>query len=105
MTTDAIVNITSKDMNMETAGALSKAVKQASGPQVETECNQLEQQSGGSAVITSGGNLPARYIIHMIPDSARKDHLQQCSEKCLSSCRNKGLQSISIPAIGTGVIG
>ncbi|XP_020620849.1 poly [ADP-ribose] polymerase 14-like [Orbicella faveolata] len=104
-TTDAIVNITSKDMNMETAGALSKAVKLASGPEVETECNQFGQQSGGSAVITSGGNLPARYIIHMIPDSARKDHLQQCVERCLRLAETKGLQSISIPAIGTGAFG
>ena len=104
-TTDAIVNITSKDMNMESAGALSKAVKQASGPQVEAECKQLGQQSGGSAVITSGGNLPARHIIHMIPDSARKDHLQQCVKKCLSLAETKRLQSISVPAIGTGAYG
>ena len=104
-TTDAIVNITSKDMNMETAGALSKAVKLASGPQVEAECNQLGQQSGGSAVITRGGNLPARHIIHMIPDSARKDHLQQCVERCLRLAETNGLQSISMPAIGTGAFG
>ena len=101
-TTDAIVNITSKDMNMESAGALSKAVKQTSGPQVEAECNLLGQQLGGSAVITSGGNLPARHIIHMIPDSARKDHLQQCVERCLRLAETKSLQSISFPAIGTG---
>ena len=100
--TDAIIIITSKDMNMESAGALSKAVKQASGPQVEAECNRLGQQAGGSAVITSGGNLPARHIIHMIPDSARKDHLQRCLEKCLLLAETKGLQSISIPAMGTG---
>ena len=101
-TTDAIVNINSKDMNMESAGALSKAVKQASGPQVEAECNQLGQQSCGLAVITSGGNLRAPHIIHMIPDSTRKDHLQQCVEKCLRLAETNGLQSISIPAIGTG---
>ena len=104
-TTDAIVNINSKDMNMVSAGALSKAVKQASGPQVEAECNQLGQQSGGSAVITSGGNLQAHHIIHLIPDSARKDHLQQCVERCLRLAETKGLQSISIPAIGTGAFG
>ena len=104
-TTDAIVNITSKAMNMESAGTLSKAVKQASGPQVEAECSRLGQQSGGSAVITGGGNLPARHIIHMIPDSARKDHLQQCVERCLRLAETKRLQSVSIPAIGTGALG
>ena len=104
-TTDAIVNINSKDMNMERAGALGKAVKLASGPQVEAECNQLGQQSGGTAVITSGGNLQTRHIIHLIPDSAQKDHLQQCVERCLRLAETHGLQSISIPAVGTGAFG
>jgi len=104
-TTDATVTTTSKDMNMESAGSLSKAVKLAGGSQVEAECNQLGQQLGGSAVITRGGNLPARYIIHLIPDSARKDHLQQCVERCLRLAETKGLQSISIPAVGTGALG
>ena len=104
-TTDAIVNINSKDMNMDSAGALCKAVKQASGPQVEAECNQLGQQSGGTAVITSGGKLLARHIIHLIPDSAQKDHLQQCVERCLRLAEARGLQSISIPAVGTGAFG
>ena len=90
-TTDAIVNINRKDMNMDSAGSLGKAVKRASGPQVEAECNQLGQQSGGTAVITSGGNLPARYIIHLIPDSAKKDHLQQCVGRCLRLAEKHGL--------------
>ena len=103
--TDAIVNINSKDMDMERAGALGKALKLASGPQVEAECNQLGQQSGGTAVITSGGNLQTRHIIHLIPDSAQKDHLQQCVERCLRLAETHGLQSISIPAVGTGAFG
>ena len=86
-------------MNMESAGALSQTVKLASGSQVEADCNQLGQQPGGSTVITSGGNLQAPHIIHIIPDSARKDHLQQCVESCLRLAETKGLQSISIPAI------
>ena len=101
--TDAIVNITSKDLNMESAGALSKAVKQASG--VQDELNRLGAQAGGSAVMTSGGNLAARHIIHLIPDSSNKQHLQQCVEKCLQLAESSGIQSISLPAIGTGAYG
>ena len=103
--TDAIVNIISQDMNMERAGALSKAVKQASGPKVQAECSRLGRQSGGTAVITSGGKLSARHIIHLIPDSAQKDHLQQCVERCLRLAETHRLQSISIPAVGTGAFG
>ncbi len=102
---DAIVNITSRDMNMATAGALSKAVLVASGHQLQAECSQLGQQAGGTAVITSAWNLNARHIIHLIPDSAQKDHLQQCVERCLRLAETHGLQSISIPAIGTGAFG
>ena len=77
-------------------------MKQAGGQGVQDECNQLGHQSGGSAVMTSGGNLAARHIIHLIPDSADKNHLQQCVEKCLGLAEARGIQSISFPAVGTG---
>ena len=101
-TTDAIVNITSKDLNMDSAGKLSQTVKQLAGPQVETELKQFGQQSGGTALITSGGNLPAQKIIHLVPDINNKDHLQQCVERCLRLAETHSLGSISIPAVGTG---
>ena len=101
--TDAIVNITSKDLNMDNAGALSKAVKQASG--VQDELYGLGAQAGGSAVMTSGGNLAARHIIHLIPESSNKQHLQQCVEECLCLAESRSVQSISFPAIGTGAYG
>ena len=100
--TDVIVNLNSKDMNMDSAGALSKAVKQAAGQVVQDECYQLGHQTGGSVVVTSGGNLTARNIIHLIPDTADKNHLQQCVEKCLGVAETRGFQSISFPAVGTG---
>ena len=101
-TTDAIVNITSKDLNMDSAGKLSQTVKQLAGPQVETELKQFGQQSGGTALITSSGNLPTQKIIHLIPDNNNKDHLQQCVERCLRLAETHSLGSISIPAVGTG---
>ena len=101
-TTDAIVNITSKDMKMDSAGKLSQAVKEHGGQQVQNELKRLGKQSGGSAVITSGGRLPARHIIHLIPDSANKDHLQLCVEECLRLAETRSVSSISIPAVGTG---
>ena len=101
-TTDAIVNITSKDLNMDNAGKLSQTVKQLAGPQVETELKQFGQQSGGTALITSSGNLPTQKIIHLIPDTNNKDHLQQCVERCLRLAETHSLRSISIPAVGTG---
>ena len=99
---DAIVNIIGKDMNMFRAGELSKAVAEAGGDQVIQECRTLGQQQGGSAVITSGGDLSVRHIIHLVPDSSNKQHLQTCLEKCLLLASQKGLRSIAVPAVGTG---
>ena len=99
---DAIVNIIGKEMDLYKAGELSKAVAKKGGEQVIQECRRLGQQPGGSAVKTRGGNLPARHIIHLVPDSSNKQHLQSCLEKCLLLASSSGLRSIAIPAIGTG---
>ena len=53
-------------------------------------------------VVTRGGNLTARNIIHLIPETADKNHLQQCVEKCLGVAETRSFQSISFPAVGTG---
>ena len=103
--TDAIVNIIGKDLKMDSAGKLSEAVKKASGNDVQDELDRLGPQAGGSAVMTGGGNLAARHIIHLIPDSSNKQHLQKCVEKCLLLAESRGIQSISFPAIGTGAYG
>ena len=101
-TVDAIVIVNSKDLNMDSAGALSKAVKQAAGQGVQNECYQLGHQTGGSVVVTSGGNLKARHIIHLIPDSVDKKQLQKCVERCLEEAESQGFQSIAFAAVGTG---
>ena len=103
--TDAVVNIIGTDMNMNTAGQLSQAIAKACGPQVQNECNQIGKQTPGSVVITTGGNLAARHIIHLVPSSGSKLDLQQCLEAGLRQADAKKLQSVSIPAIGTGGFG
>jgi len=103
--TDAIVNIIGTNMNMNTAGQLSKAISQASGPQVQQECNQLGTQTPGAALMTSGGNLEVPHIIHIVPGSPDRQHLQACLEGALRVADTNNLQSISIPAIGTGDYG
>ena len=99
--TDAIVNIINTDMNMN-RGRLNKALANACGPQVQQECNQLGSQPPGSAVITSGGNLNVPHIVHIVPGSSDKKHLQECLEEGLRLADKCRVQSISIPAIGTG---
>ena len=92
-------------MNMNSAGDLSKAIARASGAQVEDECRSLGQQPVGTAVITSGGNLATPNIVHMVINSSDKNHLQQCLERCLQLADTTGLETISLPAVGTGAGG
>ena len=103
--TDAIVNILSTDMNMNNAGDLSKAIARQSGPLVQQECNQLGKQPPGTAIMTSGGNLQVPHIIHIIPGSSDKQHLQQCLEEGLRMADGNNFQAISIPCVGTGGYG
>ena len=103
--TDAIMNIISTDMKMNNAGDLSKAIARQSGPLVQQECNQLGKQPPGTAKMTSGGNLRVPHIIHIIPGSSDKHHLQQCLEEGLRVADANNLQAISIPCIGTGGYG
>ena len=103
--TDAIMIINRSDMNMNNAGDLSKVVLRASGQQVQQECDQLGKQSAGSAVMTSGGNLNVAHIIHIIPGTLDKQHLQQCFEEGLRVADVNNLRSISIPGVGTSGCG
>ncbi|XP_068707153.1 uncharacterized protein [Montipora foliosa] len=103
--TDAILNIISTDMNMNNAGELSKAILKQGGSQIQQECSQLGNQVAGSAVMTNGGNLAAPKVIHIIPGSSDKQHLQTCLEDGLRLADKHKLRSLSLPCVGTGAYG
>ena len=80
---NAIVNVVGTDLNMKNFGQLSNAIAQMCGPQVQQELNQKGTQAPGSAVITSGGTLIAKHIIHMVAATADKQQWAQTSYCCL----------------------
>ena len=104
-TTEAIVNVIGPDMDMYNFGQLSKKIAETGGLQVQQECRQMGKQSPGSAVMTSGGLLAVKKIIHIVTGSSEKTHLQRCLEKGLRLADTNGIKSISVPAIGTGGYG
>ena len=53
-------------------------------------------------MITSGGRLKARHIIHIIPAPSEPRHLQMRLEKCLEHADSKSFHTVSLPAISTG---
>ena len=92
-------------MDMCKFGQLSKTIAETGGLQVQQECRQMGTQSPGSAVMTSGGLLAVKHIIHIVTGSSDKTHLQRCLEEGLRLANTNGIKSISVPAIGTGGYG
>jgi O-acetyl-ADP-ribose deacetylase (regulator of RNase III) len=98
-------------------GGVDGAIHRAGGPQILQECEQIRRTTypkglpTGEAVITTGGNLPARYVIHTVGpiygrDPEREaDLLAACYRNCLNLAREHAAKSIAFPSISTGAYG
>ena len=87
------------------------AIHRAGGPAIMAECRQIGGCPTGQAVITTGGNLKARHVIHAVGPIYRGGAqnearlLTSAYENSLKLAVKNGLQSISFPAISCGVYG
>jgi O-acetyl-ADP-ribose deacetylase (regulator of RNase III) len=93
------------------------AIHRAGGPQILKECQEIrntiypEGLPTGEAVITSGGNLPAKYVIHTVgPIYGRQPELESellaaCYRNSLLLARRHSISSIAFPSISTGAYG
>ncbi len=96
-------------------GGVDGAIHRAGGPQILEECREIRGRQGecptGEAVLTSGGRLPARYVIHTVGPVWRggtsdEDRLlQNAYRNSLQIALDHGCSSIAFPSIATGVYG
>lgn len=110
---DAIVN--AANSRLMGGGGVDGAIHRAGGPSILEECRRIISKIGrcntGQAVITSGGDLPARYVIHAVgPVWRGGDHgeaqlLASAYRESLSLAGEKGLETVAFPSISTGVYG
>jgi O-acetyl-ADP-ribose deacetylase (regulator of RNase III) len=108
-TTDAIV--TAANSSLAGGGGVDGAVHSAGGPAIMAALRKFNGCPTGQAVITTGGNLKAKYVIHAVGpiyrggtnDEAKLLRSAYCESLKLALQNN--LQSISFPAISTGVYG
>lgn len=110
---DAIVN--AANSGLMGGGGVDGAIHAAGGPAILDACREIVARQGrlpaGQAVITTGGNLPARYVIHTVGPvwhgggRGEPETLAQAYRSCLVLAVEKGLATIAFPSISTGVYG
>lgn len=108
---DAIVN--AANTSLLGGGGVDGAIHRAGGPAILEACRAIRAKQGscpvGEAVITTGGNLPARYVIHTVGPMWNGDHkgeealLASAYRNSLSLAVENGIRSLAFPNISTGI--
>ncbi len=111
--TDAIVN--AANSSLMGGGGVDGAIHRAGGPAILEECKQIVARQGrlptGQTVITTGGNLPAKHVIHTVGPiwhGGNKDEgalLESAYRESLKLAAENNLTSVSFPSISTGAYG
>ena len=105
-TTQAIVN--AANSRLAGGGGVDGAIHAAGGPSIMAECRKIGGCPTGEAVITTGGNLKAQYVIHTVGPIYRggthgeEKLLSSAYRESLELASKKGIRSISFPSISTG---
>ncbi len=107
MDTDAIVNAANNDLQL--GGGVAGTIRRKGGDAIQRECNEIGSIPVGSAAITGGGNLKARFVIHaasmQLGGSTSAKDLRSSTAIALKIASDKKLKTIAFPAVGTGIAG
>ncbi len=112
---DAIVN--AANPSLMGGGGVDGAIHRKGGPRIAEECRRIREKRWpnglptAETVITSGGNLKARHVIHTVGpiwrggDSGEPDLLARAYKNSLRLAVSRGLRTIAFPSISTGAYG
>ena len=107
--TEAIVNAANK--SLRGGGGVDGAIHRAGGSKILEECIKIGGCETGEAVITAGGNLKAKYVIHTVGPIYRDGHhgeprlLENAYKNSLKLASSKSIKTIAFPSISTGAYG
>ena len=114
---DATAIVNAANSTLLGGGGVDGAIHDAGGPEILKECQEIRRTvypqglPTGQAVITTGGNLPAKYVIHTVGPIYGRDPereaelLAACYQNSLLLARQHGVTSIAFPSISTGAFG
>jgi O-acetyl-ADP-ribose deacetylase (regulator of RNase III) len=110
---DAIVN--AANSHLAGGGGVDGAIHRAGGPSLMRELDGIRAQTGGcptgSAVATTAGDLPARFVFHAVGPvyhggrHKEAELLASCHRTCLEMAEERDLRVVAFPAISTGIYG
>lgn len=104
---DAIVNAANEQLIL--GGGVAGAIRRRGGPAIQQECNAIGGAFTGGAVITTGGALKARHVIHAVGprmgEGNGDEKLKNATLNSLKLADENGLASIAFPAVSAGIFG
>lgn len=113
MEVDAIVN--AANSSLLGGGGVDGAIHRAGGPAILADCQAIRARQGGcktgQAVLTTGGKLPARQVIHTVGPvwnggkHQESQLLADCYRNSLQLALDQGIKTIAFPSISTGIYG
>ena len=107
LNTDVIVNAANAQLRL--GSGVAGAIKRKGGPLIQEECNKIGGTFVGGAVITTGGNLKVKRVIHAVGprmgEGNEDEKLKNATLNSLKLMDEHELKRIAFPAISTGVFG
>lgn len=111
--TQAIVN--AANSSLLGGGGVDGAIHRAGGKKIIEECREIRRRQGecapGEAVITSGGELPAKFVTHAVGpiwkdgQQHEKETLSNAYRNSLRLAADRGIETLAFPNISTGIYG
>jgi O-acetyl-ADP-ribose deacetylase (regulator of RNase III) len=106
---DAVVNAANEHLQL--GSGVAGAIRRKGGPAIQQECDRIGHCPVGGAVVTGGGDLSARWVIHAVGpvwqggEAGEEALLASAVRSALERAEEVGAKSVALPAIATGVFG